>query len=207
METVRLNWPRYRDGVKHIEADTLSEFKPVTDRQEVVPYELAKLKQPLALDFINADTKEKRIAFLSHRGFLGLPHEKEDGGALRVQYFKEWQEIIRDLLIGTTSDDPKVAVETLDQALEKPRFKLSIDYSAENDSLKTFHEATTLYHFMVLECVAAGVRRAHLGRCSHCSNYFLTGHTTGHRADKELCSPRCKTAAHRQRKRDAEKGN
>jgi hypothetical protein len=160
---------------------------------------LTDLKSGTMLEsFINADTDEKLLAFVSEFGMVGtveLDHKES-----AIEGPREYQAAFKRLFDHAGQGEQLQAIEVFN----------SISASAKGTALKPslslpYGQATpimtftpkTPYGYMLMEASMAISNATELRTCQHCGTAFFAGALTSKRTNAYYCSNRCRVAAQR----------
>jgi hypothetical protein len=202
MTPIRLNWERPIDGVEIVpyglvQGSTTTETRFVcarSDAMEPLSYEVTNLENPLAIRFINTESEDDVVAFVSR---FGLPQKLSAPNQVCLTSLSALKQDLEDVLgLGAFPNSVEKARHVNDM-LKYVSLAPSFEYA--DGANKLIMRPTDLADLMMMEAVFAYEVGATLSRCAHCSKAYLTGSMTGRRSHAVYCSDRCRVAAMRKR--------
>jgi len=192
-----------------------------SEAREVNRFESTNYRDSLVLKFASANTEEKLQRFLSDYG-------KPRGGGVApegrpyvepvepVETNPQIIEYLASLPEGTVLEEiqlDQVKIRKLIQSKSTSNFadqfaasvviRMQPPKSGQQQGLLL--RPTSLFEFMKFEAALIVCGHVEVTTCPHCGNFFVIGGEKAKRTDTKYCSPRCRVAAHRLRKKTATK--
>lgn len=233
--SLSLDWTRCPDGVEvydnvHSGLDSSgyipSWLEPITgeyvrfksEAYEIIHFESTSHLDSLVLKFASADTKEKLLRFLSNYGMPSIckPHEEIPDEKADFVYSAYEEYIQTRFRTGESLAEIRSAQVKLLKLFQSGSVKNFTDqFSAGVEMTMPVPEKgqrpglmlhpNDLFQFMKIEAALIVCGPSEVKTCSHCSDLFAKGGEKAKRTDSKYCSPRCRLAAHRLRKKTATK--
>lgn len=211
MYRILLSWERCPDGIEIVDfgpQDDEGALRPHgkwwscrSERREPVQYDISNLEDPIVIRFINARDDESMCQFLGRFGIINrLVDSSTNKPASKVpcEGVKKRQEEFLNLLYLITAD-------VYDRVNVNLSLSVSLQFSSSKPNTLALRP-NSLSDFMMTELASIAVNGARPTECQHCGTVFITGPLTGRRSHAMFCSDRCRVAAMRKRKAEAEKG-
>ena len=213
---VRLFWQRDSSGYE-IE-ERRDGFHIVQAGGEMLSYSLEgqywldhKDKRRLFEHLANADTSPAGCAeaarqFATEWGFL-FRHQNKDG-RMSLNDFARWVTYCDQMLTLALRKDYKSLRRNIIQDAENFTDSQGIGYFTLDvapirgaELPHVFIRAQSLLSFAVMEMMQA-IAGSAMRSCAHCHNFFMATLNDGRRSSETYCSPRCKVARHRAKKKE-----
>jgi hypothetical protein len=171
-----------------------SKFSYRTARRVPLQIEIENLRNPVAVDYINAHTDAERARFFSRYGMPGGGEEIE-----RKRVLQE-QGALNTLLRVVGGDKPAAAIEAITSALKLPEDRLLPAFDLARGGIpRMLLEVQCLSALMHMEAALVAAHGARYRTCLYCKSVYLIGPETERRSDARYCSDRCRVAATRMR--------
>jgi hypothetical protein len=193
MPSLILKTQRCLDGLKIIEDGILW---PRSERREQVRIVTTDLKDPVAVQFINARGQAGLVQFMSRysAGSTALDDEREVTAIDDVAS-------IQDIFLQRVADAGGANQLEALLSISSPLVKVRADFHLRDGEAQMLLYCNDLLDLMRMEIAMVALEGAKLVTCEHCRNYFLTGPYTGRRIHTIHCSDKCRVAAMRARKK------
>ena len=181
-----------------------------SDRRESIHFDLDGLSAPLVLRFIAAETDADLIEFMVRFGLLSEPIfgaasngtydlTAKPAVAMDFEVAKSMQLALHDV-IRVSSGQPDLAWQMFNRIRSSVRLELS---PRSGGSPRLVMKPYRLFDFLVAEAAMILSRDAKVVSCANCAKLFTAGSASGKRRGAIYCSPRCRVAATRARKKSA----
>jgi hypothetical protein len=183
-------------------------FRHRTERREPKTIAIENLENPVVLQFANATSDNGLLNFFERYGLQGHPVFERDSVLEQQHMFHAMLENFSAL----NQTAPTKAVEGINRFFELPPSELSY---GEFDLRPSLHlggpqgtprmllKTKTLRSFMLMEMAMIVAHGAMAHKCDKCGTIFLTGQLTWRRSTARFCSDRCRVAANRAKKTEA----
>lgn len=174
-------------------------FVPASDR--IAEYEVTSEKcEALALQLTNTPTDKEHIRrFYSQHGSL-----RNRVTPTSFEELQDWvgaKDGLRWIFDHAARGDHQAVVQKFEE-YELGVCRVSLRESPAGGPPLFNLAPESLWHFLLIQAARTINGGAGIRNCSVCSNYMLIGGTGGGYANKVTCSPKCRVALSRRRKRD-----
>jgi hypothetical protein len=190
-------------------AERFARFR--SDRRETLHLDLDGLSEPLVLQLIAADSDDDLLEFMSRFGLLSEPEFGPAGDgtynliskpavAMQFEAAKSMQLALHDTF-HVSRAQPELAWQMFNRIRSSVRLELRPRSGGYPPRLVM--RPRWLFDFLVAEAAMILSSDAKVVSCAHCAKFFTAGSASGKRRGAIYCSPRCRVAAVRARKKSA----